>query len=502
MVTLPTVTLDTTVVDLFRIASPQNAHCNLGMVAGLASSCTALTDDYPRNVKYLYQDSSFTTIRQPELDKNQKLQRLTAIKYLSTVPQRDAFISGNTPVVMFDVAGLDGQKQHARTEAERTIDVLHPTQRPKLIFCPGPAKIPMMENGINILASKMVIDGLEGQPVVFDLDKHWYLNSKAALAISGLPTPKCEIVEIAGYAPEAKDCCEGCRKGDAYYISPECTGVRSEWLDQQVEYLLDRITNRPIPFVLKLQQSFGGFGTFMVTSEQERSKLIGNLSDDMLRKLFSAVTPANHHLKPGTILLSDLVEKIVGNCGLTFLVTASGDAIFLAVADQMIDSNTQGWIGSIINYPLQTQLEQKFSPIMGDIATWLHGHGYSGLATADILETERDPINGASRQTDFHIVDLNVRTSGSLSLPLLRSHFMDRGLQFASSFLITVRMTRDEFIRQWQKAFESGTMCIMSWYTETVSQISTGSIALGAETLEALQQTMTRLEEMTEKFIL
>lgn len=468
------------------------------MVAGLASSCTALTEDYPRNVKYLYQDSSFTTVHQSELDKNRNLQRLTAIKYLSIVPQRDAFISGNTPVVLFDVAGSD--KQHARMEAERTIEVLHPTQRPNLIFCPGPAKIPMKENGINILASKMAIDGLEGQPVVFDLEKHWYLNSKAALAISGLPTPKCDIVEMAGYAPEAQDCCEACRNGDACYISPECTGFRSKWLDQQFEYLLNRVTRRPIPFVLKLQQSFGGFGTFVITSEQERSKLIESLLDDILRKLFSAVTPVNHHLKPGTILLSDLVEKIVGNCGLTFLVTASGDAIFLAVADQMIDSNTHGWIGSIINYPQQAQLEQKFSLVMGKIVTWLHRHGYCGLATADILETERDSINSASRQTDFHIVDLNVRTSGSLSLPLLRNHFMDRGFQFASSFLITIRMTRDEFFRQWQEAFESGTMCIMSWYTDTVSRISTGSIALGADTLESLQQTMTQLGEMTEKF--
>lgn len=500
MVTLPTVMLDTTVVDLFRRASPQNAHCNLGVVAALASSCTDLTEDYPRNIKYLYQDSSFTTIRKSEIDNNQSLQRWTAVKYLSIVPQRDAFISGHTPVVLFDVAGLDGQKQHARVEAERTIDVLHPTQRPNLIFCPGPAKIPMQENGINVLASKMVIDELEGQPVVFDLDKHWYLNSKAALAMSGLPTPKCDIVETAGYAPEAKDCCACCRNGDAYYISPDCTGSRGKWLDEQVEPFLDRITKRSIPFVLKLQQSFGGFGTFIATSEQERSQLIGNLSDDILRKLFSAVTPANYHLKPATILLSDLVEKIIGNFGLTFLVTASGDAIFLAVADQMIDSNTHGWIGSIINYPLQTQLEQKFGSIMGDISTWLHSHGYCGLVTADILETERDPINGASRRTDFHIVDLNVRTSGSLSLPLLRSHFMNRGLQFASSFLITVRMTRDEFIRHWQQAFESGTMCIMSWYTETVSQIGTGSIALGADTLEVLQQTMTRLGEMTEKF--
>lgn len=502
MVALPTVILDTTVVDLLRRASPQNADCTLGMVAGLASSCTALTEDYPRNVKYLYQDSPFTTIRKSELDKNQNLQRLTAVKYLSIVPQRDAFISGNTPVVLFEVAGSDEQKQHARMEAERTIDVLHPTQRPNLIFCPGPTKIPMKENGINVLASKMVIDGLEGQPVVFDLDKQWYLNSKAALATSGLPTPKCDIIEMTGYAPEAKACCQGCRNGDAYYISPECTGSRSKWLDQQLHYLLDRVAKRSIPFVLKLQQSFGGFGTFLVTNEQERSKLIENLSDDILRKLFSAVTPTNHHLQPATILLSDLVEKIVGNCGLTFLVTASGDGIFLAVADQMIDSKSHGWIGSIINYPLQTQLEQKFSLIMGNIVTWLHSHGYCGLATADILETERDSMSGASRQKDFHIVDLNVRTSGSLSLPLLRSHFTDRGLQFASSFLITVRMTRDEFIRQWPQAFESGTMCIMSWYTESVSRISTGSIAIGADTLEALQHTMTRLGEMTEKFIL
>ena len=283
----------------------------------------------------------------------------------------------------------------------------------------------MKENNIDFLMSKMALDALEGQPVVFDLDKHWFLNSKAALATSGLSTPKADIIEVVGYAPAAKYCCESCRSGDTYYVSSDCKGARSKWLDQQVKQTLDRVTERSLPFVLKLQQSFGGAGTNIVTNEEERSKLVENLLDDILRKLYSGVTLENHHLKPGTIILTDMVENPIRDCGLTFSVSASGDVTFLAVSDQIFDSMSQVWIGSIIDYSLQKQFQQRFSPIMDDIAKWLHSYGYCGLAGADLLETEHDSINGAPRQTKFHIVDLNVRISGSLMFAIAKKSLHD-----------------------------------------------------------------------------
>ena len=46
----------------------------------------------------------------------------------------------------------------------------------------------MESNGIDLLAAKMALDDLEGFPLAVDLETHYFLNSKAALATSGLPT--------------------------------------------------------------------------------------------------------------------------------------------------------------------------------------------------------------------------------------------------------------------------------------------------------------------------
>ena len=193
-----------------------------------------------------------------------------------------------------------------------------------------------------------------------------------------------------------------------------------------------------------------------------------------------------------------MVRNPIGDYGLTFFVTEGGGAIFLAVSEQMIDA-TKAWIGSTINYPHQPQLEEKFGPIMCEIAAWLGRYGYIGPAGADILETERKPQNGEPRQTEFHIVDLNVRISGSICLPLLRGHFTRRGLQFGSSFSITVKETRDDFIQQWAKEFEEGRMCILSWYEDKANGASIADVAVGAEDEERLQEEMKRVREGTDE---
>ena len=171
-----------------------------------------------------------------------------------------------------------------------------------------------------------------------------------------------------------------------------------------------------------------------------------------------------------------MVADPVGDYGLTFFVTDSGGAIFLAVSEQMLDKN-HSWLGSTIQYSRQPDLETKFSPIMNEIATWLHGHGYYGPANADILESA--VVNG-SRERRFDIVDLNVRTSGSLCLPLLRGHFTSRGLDCASSFSVTVQATRDNFVERWREDFELGRMCILALYTDTHSGSSIADVAVGA----------------------
>ncbi|KAL2255526.1 hypothetical protein VTK26DRAFT_3186 [Humicola hyalothermophila] len=325
---LPPVTLDTTLTELYKRASPRTA----GRLAWVSCGVTAgidLSPSFLRNTKYTYQDQAFlTTPRETLRRDNVELQRSLSRKYLSLIPQRDAFVSGNTPVIFFHTGNTPEQVEQDRREAEETLSILDPSQRPQLIFCPGPSEIPIREHGIDRLLYKIALDGLESFPLTHSLETHWFLNSKAALARSGLPTPKADIIEVEGYPPAAVSCCPVCVRSQSDdttipYIPSGCTGPRGRWLSAQTSRILSAIRNRPVPFVVKTQQAFGGAGTWLVSDARQKARLLADLSGDasffssggiatagsngILRKLLSQLTPANAHLAPATILLTELV---------------------------------------------------------------------------------------------------------------------------------------------------------------------------------------------------
>ena len=271
---LPFVHLDSTTAHLYKGTSPRNSEKRIGLVHSGTSSVLNLSAHFRRNSKYPYQDSPFNSVSVDDLTKdNGELQRSISMKYLSLVPQRESFISGSTAVILFNVDLTEQQMVHDWREAERTLEILNPKQRPELVFCPGPARIPLRDYGIDMLAYKMVLDDLESFPLTVDLEKHWFVNSKVALAQSGLPTPKCKIVEIAGYAPTAEACCEGCVAGDARFIPASCNGVRGTWPREQTAQVLGAVSSYPLPFVLKNQPTFGRAGTWVVNSKKDWTKL-------------------------------------------------------------------------------------------------------------------------------------------------------------------------------------------------------------------------------------
>ncbi|GJC89615.1 hypothetical protein ColLi_12453 [Colletotrichum liriopes] len=524
---LPTITLDTTLADLYRRACPKNADKRIAQVLCGINSCSQLSAKVPRNAKYLYQDTPFNTVPQDESsskpgDKEQQQQ--LAVKYLSLIPQRDAFISGDTAVVLFNIDETEKQKLHDKREAERTISVLTKKQRPDLIFCPGPSEIPVREAGIDLIAYKLVLDGLEDYNLIVPPETHWFLNSKAALARSGLPTPKSKIVELDGLADEARLCCTLCNGNTAEFVIPRaCTGSRGKWFEKQRDKIFAELASHPLPFVLKNQQTFGGAGTYIISTEEDRETVVRDFRDGILRKLLSSVTESNVHLRPAALILSDLVENPIGDYGLTFFVTDDGsDPIFLAASEQMTDDD-KAWIGSTINYGRQDELKKKFGPLVKKTATWLRSHGYVGPAGADVLETTtskdlKPAANGCKRNghkskdhpenghTDseedfshFHIVDLNIRTSGSLCLPLLRYHFTSRGLMSGSSFSISCKKSRDDFINSFSDDFETGRMCVVSWYEDPDTGVSLADVAVGAKDERGLRKAMQRVRDATDQ---
>jgi hypothetical protein len=186
---LPLVTLDTTLGELYARGSGEVDERRIAMVLCAANSEIAPTSRLPRNTKYLYQDSTFSTKpKVTSLEQEKDIQRAVAVKYLSLVPQHDAFAAGKMPVLLFNLDDSEGNAARSKQEAEKTMCSLTTLQRPSLIFLPNPEQISMAKIGADLLAAKMEFDQLEGFPLVVDLDTHYFLNSKAALCTSGLPT--------------------------------------------------------------------------------------------------------------------------------------------------------------------------------------------------------------------------------------------------------------------------------------------------------------------------
>ncbi|KUI72774.1 hypothetical protein VM1G_08185 [Cytospora mali] len=117
------------------------------------------------NRKFLYQDGDFVNTPLRDLSSNyEDVRRSLSTKYLSIVPQQDAFISGDSSVVFFDIDPDDTQRTaHGRQEAGTTMGVLEKSQKPRLLHCHGAQSLPLQEPGIDLIAGiKVAIDVLEG----------------------------------------------------------------------------------------------------------------------------------------------------------------------------------------------------------------------------------------------------------------------------------------------------------------------------------------------------
>jgi hypothetical protein len=482
---LPTIVLDTTIADLYREAGAEYKNKRIGQVLSGFSALVPLSDKIPRNSKYIYQDGPFTSNN--GAPRTESEDTTTAIKYLSLVSQRDAFICGATPVVFFHMDAYPQKRDHDRKQVIKTLATLPDHQRPQPIFCDGPNSIPIEEIGVDAIAVKVISDDLEKYNNVVPLETHWLLNSKRALADSGLPTPKCVAVTVDNFPTDAQSCCAICIGSglDDFVIPDECEGARGMWLKEQSLRLYEAFKSHPLPFVLKNQATFGGAGTFIVKTEEERQNVIDDLGKGFLSRLLSAVNANNSHLEPATVLLSELIQDPVGDYGVTFFVNEKGRSpTFLGVSRQMIEDGT-AWVGSIIDYSQQDDLQLKFYKLMNQISGWLQSYGYVGPAGADVLEDAEG----------FHVVDLNVRTTGSCCLPLMRTHFTSKGLHLASSFSIDVEQRRNEFLEMFRNELREGRMCVVSWYEDPETGTSLADLVIGGQNDQDLKKLMDRVNE-------
>ena len=234
---------------------------------------------------------------------------------------------------------------------------------------------------------------------------------------------------------------------------------------------------------------------YKVYSPEDLSKLKATLSRRILPKLFSQVNSSNAHLKPATLVLSELLTNFVDCFSVSLFATRTGECIFLAATRQTF---SKAWTGSAINYPEQDSLKQKFAPITQKIGNWLHKYGYIGPCGVDIYETlsKDNPADNNDEILRHIIVDMNVRPVGSAAIALMRGHFSERrGLHVVSSFSFSSKMTRDSFIDRFECEFQAGKMVILAWYRNLYSGVSYGRVAVAAPDQQQLEKDVTRVQD-------
>lgn len=461
---LPEIELEMTLADLYGSVGKE-----VFFVPTMLSSRFDLTPFVKRCSKYIYQHEAMNQPPHAGLEAVGGLAYV--IKFLSMIPQQFAFAAGNLPVVMFDIETSSAESEQVvrmnRIFAQETILVLQPYQRPQLRFYQGPADV-QINQANQILAPCWPVDGLDRLPHTLEPEIHHELHSKEGLARSGLPTPVFDVIEVKLPAE----------------------GVSAAWLHAETTRIIIQVQERPLPFALKLQQTMLGFGTYLIRTESEKHSLCSDILPKILANYLPYLNASNAHLHPANLVVTDFIEDIAADLGVTFFISPAGHCTFICGTTQRLVGGVF-FSGSHINYQNQSLAEKRLSDIMGQIGKFLHKKGYYGAVNADVLE------HTSGKQ---YIVDLNVRMPGSYVLGALKTHFwVQRGLTCASLlFKSLLRTSRESFIRALRDDFTQGRIVITAWHGDEVSERSFTHLVVGAEDEVGLVEIVQRVDQLCE----
>ncbi|KUJ19706.1 uncharacterized protein LY89DRAFT_568995, partial [Mollisia scopiformis] len=346
-------------------------------------------------------------------------------------------------------------------------------QQPKLHFFASPAHVVMADERIK-LAPRLPLDGMDSLPHALHPDIHYELLSKRGLAIAegSFATPCSRLLDL---------------KVDWESQDGESSAAPTETVQSWMNEVVEAISERSIPFVLKLQQTIFGKGTYIVKSEEARSTLLSELKGLMD---FNAgrTTKSNHHLMPATFVLTDFVDCPEGGSpsfAITFFVRRDGSHTFINCCEQTLSVHYT-WDGSFISFAEQDRLSKHFSQTITEVSGYLHGKGYYGCVGIDVLE---------DRHGKQWVVDLNVRPPGSLILGLVKGFlYKDRGFNEAS-LLSAMRIStpKEVFINKFSTEFAEGRVIMTAWYCDLDHNVNWTSLIVGGETKEAVKGVIARL---------
>ncbi|KZV97382.1 hypothetical protein EXIGLDRAFT_560676, partial [Exidia glandulosa HHB12029] len=425
------VVLDTTFAELYAAAEQRRRHVFLPF---FPSTEIDLSPSVPRVQKYMYHDTSVT--HDTPADQRARYTEFARVKYLGLLAQRLGFTVGAMPLVIFN---HPYSSENNIPSVRQTFSRLVQSQRPELRFVDGPKDVKLEED--EILAVAFPMDDLEGMPHAVEPEVHYELLSKRGLALSGLCTPKATILDLAA--------------DGTWFAQQEnmvaCTASDSAGTLDLKAYILARA----LPFVIKLQQSVSGAGTWLVCAEEDRATVadaIPRLAAEYISKELDEAAP---QLKPSSLIFTDMVPNIRATLPLVMFVQRGGKAVFLGCTEQEMSSSGR-WAGSTVTYSAQAALRTRLQHTMEQIATFLWSRGYYGPAGADVLEDD---------EGKQWIVDLNVRVPSGHVLAMLSRHFwverkMDRAKLLPN---MRPRVEREAFVKALKDDFESGSAIIVGW---------------------------------------
>ena len=170
------------------------------------------------------------------------------------------------------------------------------------------------------------------------------------------------------------------------------------------------LVNHPLPFVVKFCRCSAGQGTFLVVTEDAR------------RKMLDAVT--RYRERGGEeVQVWEFVRSERPHYGVNFFLgrhTSPGPR-FLG-ATELISSKEGAWLGSIMDYHAQEDLERLMRPSVSAVARILKESSYIGWVGIDVIVDQHDrPL----------VVDLNARMAGGIALCMFSKHFLSLGLPLA-----------------------------------------------------------------------
>lgn len=493
------VKLDVTLAELYHIDDDEidSPHAPV-LVNAFPSSDLAMTSRYPRNTKYLYQDSENS--KPWSSSDRTRLPRIMAIKLLSLLGQRYTFAAGDMPVILFDPDvdvdphGLRSPSgNHAKAEALRTSSILHLHQRPQLRFIAGPEDLELDHSGER-LAVAMPLDALGRLPHVVRPDIHYDILSKACLAISGLPTPQSQVIHLMSNkaVQSMATRCPGFFLDSLTAFTQSEIDIFRTQVNVASENALKHVLAHVLPFVLKQTLTVSGGGTYIVHTEAQRQALTRKLRSTIIPMLLSSSTNVNAHLHPATLILSTYI-RAVHSYGITFFVSrVNGACHFISCSNQDFD-DAGFWTGGFIEYLEQPYLAMRFSATLRMVGAFLFSRGYYGPVGIDVLE---DAHGGQ------WVVDMNVRTPGSLPVGVLKGHFStERGLHVAYMLSgIRLPYSRDSFFEIFRVQFEEGRIVIVAWYEEIPDGndgVSWANLAMGGETRKELYELLAKIRDAT-----